>query len=250
MCAILCHRGLHINVNNNNNNLMVQSDIHDTEEVTSMTVDENHESEPISHETQQKKNCCFIMEAFYTRVYNVYYFIKSLSSSTLWLWLTQVLDWMTMLSLLFFITNFVGSIVYDGSPDAEPNSKERKDYDKGVRMGLVCQGIGFASSLCFSLFLFSKYSHKFQTRAVYISIHVLTFLATGILTFSKSIYVVASLHIIFGCFYSWIQIIPFTLLWKYKVSMSNLIIVAMHVLLYHFMFCCIIVSLHITVCIA
>ena len=197
-----------------------QSDIYDTEEITSMTVDENHESEPIPDESspQQKKSCHLIMKAFYMRVYNVYWFIKSLSSSTLWLWLTQVLEWMTMLSLLFFITNFVGSIVYDGSPDAEPNSKERRAYDKGVRMGLACQGIGFGSSLFFSLFLLSKHSHKFQTRAVYVSIHVLTFMATGILIFSKSIYIVASLHVIFGCFYSWIQIIPFTLLQKYKVS--------------------------------
>ena len=59
-----------------------------------------------------------------------------------------------MLSLLFFITNFVGSIVYDGSPEAKYNSKERKNYDEGIQMGLVCQGIGFGS-LLFFLFSYS-----------------------------------------------------------------------------------------------
>ena len=190
---------------------MPESDVSDTEESMPMIADENcleYESESLSHESnlQRKKNsaisCHHLMKAFYIHIYNAYYFIKSLSSSTLWLWLTQVLEWMTMLPLLFFITNFVGSIVYDGSPHAEPNSKERKDYDNGVRMGLFCQCIGFVSSLCFSLFLYSKYSYKFKTRAFYVSIHVLTFLATGILIFSKSTYLVASLHVIFGCFYS------------------------------------------------
>ena len=186
--------------------------------------DELNKPEPIPHKgtvPQNRISCkskCyhFIREAFYT-IYNALCFIKSLSTATLCLWLAQVLEWMTMLSLLFFITNFVASIVYNGLPNAEPNSKERKDYDKGVRMGFLCQCIGYGSSLLFSLFLYSKYSRKIETRAIYVGIHVLTFLATGLLIFSKSIYLVASLHIIFGCFYSWIQIVPFNLLQKYKV---------------------------------
>ena len=163
------------------------------------------------------KCCNFIAKALYMRIHNSVYFIRSLSMATLFLWLTQVLEWMTMLSLLFFITHFVGTIVYDGSPDAEPNTKGRKDYDKGVRMGFLCQSIGYASSLFFSLFLFSKYSNKIKNRKAYVGIHVLTFLATGLLIFSKSIYLISSVYVIFGFFYSWIQIVPFILLQKYKV---------------------------------
>ena len=163
------------------------------------------------------KCCNFITKALYLRIHNSIYFIRSLSTATLFLWLTQVLEWMTMLSLLFFITHFIGTIVYDGSPDAEPNTKDRKDYDKGVRMGFLCQSIGFASSLLFSLFLYSKYCNIIKNRKAYISIHVLTFLATGLLIWSKSIYLISSAYVIFGCFYSWIQIIPFILLENYKV---------------------------------
>jgi len=166
-----------------------------------------------------KTKCCVFVKKFYTSACNAFYFLKSLSLDTFFLWLTQVLEWMTMLSLLFFITHFVGTIIYNGSPDEEPNSKSRREYRKGVRMGLFCQCIGFASSLIFSLFLYTKYSSKIKTRVFYVSIHVLTFLATGVLIFSESIYLVASLHVIFGCFYSWIQIIPFTLLQSYQVSL-------------------------------
>lgn len=203
------------------------SEVSQTEENISLMSHENsfeeYESEPSPHRNAAQQKCTskcyrFIMKAFCMRICNAFYFIKSFSTATLFLWLAQVLEWMTMLSLLFFITYFVASIVYDGSPDGEPDSKERKDYDKGVRMGFLCQCIGFASSLFFSLFLYSKYSHKLKTRAVYVSIHVLTFLSTGVLIFSKSIYLVASLHVIFGCFYSWIQIVPFILLQDYKVS--------------------------------
>lgn len=203
------------------------------EENQSMTYDNSFEHElneteasPQSQNTiQQNKNatnlciCCnFITETFYMRIYNLFHFIKSLSTATIFLWLTQVLEWMTMLSLLFFLTHFVGTVVYDGSPDADHNMKDRKDYDKGVRMGFLCQSIGFGSSLLFSLFLYSKYSSKIKSRKAYVSIHVVTFLATGLLIFNKNIYLVASLHVIFGFFYSWIQIVPFIFLQNYKVS--------------------------------
>ena len=161
---------------------------------------------------------CYLFRKAYEAVQDTIYFIKSLTTAVLWLWLAQVLEWTTMLSLLFLITNYVGIFIYDGEPDADDDSKEKDDYDKGVRMGLYCKCIGFASSLCYSVFLYSKYSRRFYTRAAYIGIHVLTFLSTGILIFNKSIYVVASLHVIFGFYYSWILIVPLTLLQSYKVS--------------------------------
>ena len=184
------------------------------------------ETTPLLEKTPQQNNSrtnpcnclCYLFMKAYEAVQDTIYFIKSLSTAMLWLWLAQVLEWTTMLSLLFLITNFVAIFIYDGEPDADDGSKEKEDYDKGVRMGLYCKCIGFAASLCYSVFLYSKYSRRFYTRAAHISIHVLTFLSTGVLIFNKSIYVVASLHVIFGFYYSWILIVPLTLLQSYKVS--------------------------------
>ena len=192
-------------------------------------ISQTEELEPLLPKNPLQKNrnhnsvCKFLCSPFmkaYARIQDMLYFIKSLSTPVLWLWLAQVLEWTTMLSLLFLMTNFVAIFIYNGEPDADTDSKEREDYDEGLQMGLYCKCIEFASSICFSAFLYSKYSHRFYTRAAHISIHVLTFLSTGILIFNKSIYVVASLHVIFGCFYSWILIIPLTLLQNYKVSCS------------------------------
>ena len=184
------------------------------------------ETEPLLDKTpQQSKNhnnpCkfpCYLFMKAYATIQGTLYFVKSLSNTMLWLWLAQVLQWTTMLSLLFLITNYVAIFIYDGEPDADDDSEEKEDYDEGVRMGLYCKCVGFASSICFSAFLYSKYSQRFYNRAFHISIHILTFLSTGTLIFSKNIYVVASLHIIFGIYYSWILIIPLTLLQSYKVS--------------------------------
>ena len=194
--------------------------------VLSKDTSQADETTPLLDKTPQQNNnrtnpckypCNLFMKA-YEAVQDIIYFIKSLSNAMLWLWLAQVLQWTTMLSLLFLITNFVAIFIYDGDPDADDDSKEKDDYDEGVRMGLYCKCIGFAASLCYSVFLYSKYSRRFYTRAAHISIHILTCLSTGVLIFNKSIYVVASLHVIFGFYYSWILIVPLTLLQSYKVS--------------------------------
>ena len=206
-------------------NLYVAHEINTS--IQNKEVSQTEETEPLPPKTslQQNRNHknvwkspWYLFMQTYRRIQDSLYFITSLSTPVLWLWLAQVLEWIATISLLFLITNFVAIFIYNGTPDADTNSKEKEDYDKGLQMGFYCKCIGFGSSLFFSVFLYSKYSYRFYTRASHIFIHVLTFLAAGVLIFNKSIYLVASLHVIFGCFYSWNLIIPLTILQHYKVS--------------------------------
>jgi len=157
-----------------------------------------------------------IPKALYNRVLGAVNFVKSLSGATVWLWITHLLGWVTELSLNIFVTNYVGSVVYNGSADADPSSESFRNYAKGIRMGFACQSIEYGSSFIFSL-LFKRIISIIRLRELSISIHVLTFISSGLLVAFHSIYWVGFLYIIFGWYSAIIQIIPFTIIQQYKV---------------------------------
>lgn len=156
------------------------------------------------------------LRTFRIKILGAINFIRSLSAATVWLWVTNLLEWIALLSFTFFLTNYVGSIVYNGSADADTNSESFRNYNKGIRMGFACQSIGYGSSFIFSL-LFKRIITVIRLRELCIGIHVLTFVSLGLLVSFNSIYLVASVHVIFGWFGALLQIIPFTIIQQYKV---------------------------------
>lgn len=153
---------------------------------------------------------------FYFRILGAVNFIRSLSAATVWLWMFHLLEWVAALCLNFFITNYVGSVIYNGSADGDPNSQSFRNYNKGIRMGFACQSIGYGSSFIFSL-LFKRIITVIRLRELCIGIHVLTFVSAGLLIPFNNIYLVAFLFIVFGWFGALVQIIPFTIIQQYKV---------------------------------
>ena len=157
-----------------------------------------------------------MIKALYVQILSEVNFTRSLSVTTIWLWITHLLQWVATLSLSFFLTNYVGSVVYNDSADADPGSESFKNYNKGIRMGFACQSIAFGSSFIFSL-LFKRIIIVIRLRELCIGIHILTFISSGLLVAFSSIYLMASLYIIVGWFFALIQIIPFTIIQQYKV---------------------------------
>ena len=157
-----------------------------------------------------------IPKILYIRIIGAINFLKSLSAATVLLWAIHMLEWVTIISLNVFITNYVGSVVYNGVADADPNSESFRNYSKGIRMGFVCQSIEFGSSFIFSL-LFKKIISIIRLRELCIVIHVLTFISCGLLVVFHNIYLVTSLFVIIGWFFALIQIIPFIIIQQYKV---------------------------------
>ena len=167
--------------------------------------------------TKNKMNCVFkLPRLLYIQILSAVNFIRSLSVATIWLWITHFLEWIAVLSLNFFLTIYVASVVYNGSADADPSSESFRNYNKGIRMGFACQSIEFGSSFIFSL-LFKRIISVIRLRELVIGIHILTFISSGLLIIFSNIYLVASLCIIIGWFYALVEIIPFTIIQQYKV---------------------------------
>ena len=172
---------------------------------------------PVEMSTKSKMSHVFkLPRLLYVQICSAVNFIRSLSVATIWLWITHLLEWIAALSLNFFLTNYVASVVYNGSADADPSSESFKNYNKGIRMGFACQSIESGSSFIFSL-LFKRIISVMRLRELVIGIHILTFISSGLLIIFSNIYLVASLCIIIGWFYALIQIIPFTIIQQYKV---------------------------------
>ena len=172
---------------------------------------------PVEMSTKSKISRVFkLPRLLYVQICSAVNFIRSLSVATIWLWITHFLEWIAALSLNFFLTNYVASVVYNGSADADPNSESFRNYNKGIRMGFACQSIEFGSSFIFSL-LFKRIISVIRLRELVIGIHILTFISSGLLIIFSNIYLVASLCIIIGWFYALVEIIPFTIIQQYKV---------------------------------
>ena len=166
---------------------------------------------------KNKMNCVFkLPRLLYIQILSAVNFIRSLSVATIWLWITHFLEWIAVLSLNFFLTIYVATVVYNGSADADPSSESFRNYNKGIRMGFACQSIEFGSSFIFSL-LFKRIISVIRLRELVIGIHILTFISSGLLIIFSNIYLVASLCIIIGWFYALVEIIPFTIIQQYKV---------------------------------
>lgn len=157
-----------------------------------------------------------LLEKLYARIYGAFNFIKSLSTATIWLWVIHLLEWVTGLCLSLFLTSYVGSVVYHGSPDTDQNSESFRNYNKGIRMGFACLSIEYGSAFIFSL-LFKRILTIVRLRELCIGIHTLTFISSGLLVIFNNIYFVACQCIIFGWFFSTIEIIPFIIIQQYKV---------------------------------
>ena len=155
-------------------------------------------------------------KALYIQILSGIYFIRSLSAVTVWLWIAHLLEWVAALCLNVFLTIYVASVVYNGSADADPSSESFRNYNKGIRMGFACVSIESASSFIFSL-SFKRITTVIKLRELCIGIHVLTFISSGLLVTFSNIYLVGSLYVIFGWYFSLIQIVPFVLIQQYKV---------------------------------
>ena len=196
------------------NDLIISKNSH---EVIMVLENNNNMDQQVTVSHKYKKAWIFtILKNLCVRILGAINFIKSLSALTIWLWVTHLLQWITALSFNFFLTNYVASVIYKGSPDADPNSESFRNYSQGIRMGFACLSIEFGSSFIFSL-LFKKVITIIRLRELCIGIHTLTFVSSGLLVIFSNIYLVASLCFIIGWFFALIQIIPFIIIQQYKV---------------------------------
>ncbi|NWX82515.1 S45A2 protein, partial [Nothoprocta pentlandii] len=134
---------------------------------------------------------------------------------------SHLFGWMAFLSNMLFFTDFMGQIVYQGSPYAPRNSTLYLAYEKGVEVG--CWG------LCINAVSSSLYSYLQKALLPYIGLKGLYFigyllfgLGTGLIGLFPNVYSTLALCSLFGVMSSTLYTVPFHLIAEYHQEEENL----------------------------
>ncbi|XP_025954160.2 membrane-associated transporter protein isoform X1 [Dromaius novaehollandiae] len=134
---------------------------------------------------------------------------------------SHLFGWMAFLSNMLFFTDFMGQVVYQGSPYAPRNSTLYHAYERGVEVG--CWG------LCINAISSSLYSYLQKALLPYIGLKGLYFigyllfgLGTGLTGLFPNVYSTLALCSLFGVMSSTLYTVPFHLIAEYHREEENL----------------------------
>ncbi|NWY51971.1 S45A2 protein, partial [Chionis minor] len=140
--------------------------------------------------------------------------LLSMPSHYRYLCVSHLFGWMAFLSNMLFFTDFMGQVVYQGSPYAPHNSTLYLTYKTGVEMG--CWG------LCINAISSSVYSYLQKILLPYIGLKGLYFigyllfgLGTGLIGLFPNVYSTLALCSLFGVMSSTLYTVPFHLIAEY-----------------------------------
>ncbi|KAM6302157.1 membrane-associated transporter protein [Podargus strigoides] len=135
--------------------------------------------------------------------------------------ISHLFGWMAFLSNMLFFTDFMGQIVYQGSPYAPHNSTLYLTYKAGVEMG--CWG------LCINAVSSSVYSYVQKILLPYTGLKGLYFigyllfgLGTGLIGLFPNVYSTLALCSLFGVMSSTLYTVPFHLIAEYHREEESL----------------------------
>ncbi|KFP02883.1 membrane-associated transporter protein [Calypte anna] len=138
-----------------------------------------------------------------------------------YLCVSHLFGWMAFLSNMLFFTDFMGQVVYQGSPYAPHNSTLYLTYRTGVEMG--CWG------LCINAISSSLYSYLQKFLLPYIGLKGLYFtgyllfgLGTGLIGLFPYLYSTLALCSLFGVMSSTLYTVPFHLIAEYHREEESL----------------------------
>ncbi|XP_021236892.1 membrane-associated transporter protein isoform X4 [Numida meleagris] len=134
---------------------------------------------------------------------------------------SHLFGWMAFLSNMLFFTDFMGQVVYQGSPYASHNSTLYHTYRRGVEVG--CWG------LCINAIASSAYSYLQKVLLPYIGLKGLYFigyllfgLGTGLIGLFPNVYSTLVLCSLFGVMSSTLYTVPFQLIAEYHKEEEDL----------------------------
>lgn len=101
------------------------------------TISQDYKSKEKSRLKQVKSYCTSYLRS-----------IQEIPQELVILCIISVFGWISHISFLFFFSDFVGVIVYNGSSDASQNSTRLQDYNEGVRVS----GLAFIGATIVDIF--------------------------------------------------------------------------------------------------
>ena len=167
-----------------------------------------------------QNGCCNfkdICESFYS----LRAFLKYISYPTLLLWLTVFFDWFVYHSVNIYFTDYVGEMIYGGSPTAT-DGELASLYSEGVRIASWFRAL--EDILIFGYLLVLKWiSNYVSHRTLFLGGHIFQFLALFIAIFEHSLFTMFLLSISVSIFVANLMSIPYALIPFYKVSRALLV---------------------------
>ena len=178
-----------------------QDDIHDN----NVTVENNHD---------QRRCGCGCCNDLITSISGNIQFISRMSVSMIVLCFAMFFGGVAVYTQMFFFTDFVADVVYDGDVTAPEDSEEYDDYTDGIEVGSLALGISAVSSLVFS-FIAGPLMKIFGMKFVLVSSFVVSMLQTGIIIICHNLVVIFVLLPALYCLITIMLLIPFILVAEY-----------------------------------
>lgn len=156
-------------------------------------------------------------------------FLKHASSPMRTLWLMVFLDWVVTISFVIYFTDYVGEVVYGGSP--LPDSGElSKLYNEGVRAACWCRMVEDVVQVVYSVVL-ERISDLdvIGQRTLLVTGHILYFVSLGTTLLYPSLPMLAVMCFTGGIFVAHSSSIPYTLISLYQVKHPLLCVQVGHI---------------------
>ena len=144
-------------------------------------------------------------------------FIKRMSVSMIILCSAFFFGCLAIFTQMFFFTDFVADVAYNGDITAPEDSPEYDDYTEGVRVGSLALGISAISSLLFS-FIAGPLMKLFGMKLVLVSSFVLSMLQTGVMIVCHNLIVLFVLLPAMYCLLAILLLISFILVSEYAAK--------------------------------
>ena len=186
------------------------------------------QSEPIPSYTHSEENtevdripkveryiCCSVEDIFES-IRGTWEFIKHLSNPTLLLLLMTLLDWFVLHTLIIFFSDYVGEVVYGGSPSSD-KPELTSMYLEGVQMSGRSVMIEDLAMFVYSLLL-ERMSTCVSHRYLLLCGHLMFSISLGITIFSQSIPTLFAMAVAEGVIYGNLYSIPYSLIQYYEVG--------------------------------
>ena len=171
-------------------------------------------------QSNPETGCCSlngISESFY----GIREFLRYVSYPTLLLWLTTFLGWFVYINMNIYFTDYVGEVVYGGSPIAT-DYELASLYSRGVRMAALCRAVEDIVIFVYSLML-KWVSDYVGHRTLLIGGHILHLLALTVAIFEHSLFTMFLVSITCAIFVANLMSIPYALIPYYNVSGEDVI---------------------------
>lgn len=143
-------------------------------------------------------------------------FVMCMSRATLVLWSMVFLDWTVYLCFTIYFSDYIGVVVYGGSPNSREDPSRVLLYDQGVQSSCWCRVAMEIISFCY-LLLLDWMTDRVNKKWILATSHVINLVAIVLLLIVPNLYLAVLMSVscaILGCN---MLSIPFTLIHHYEV---------------------------------